>query len=62
MFTLITRRHDVSAMTTVSMPNTVLEIKLICHQTLKVNNFVSKQYLLTKFCGSFKDAFRIKCV
>jgi len=38
-----------------------LEIELFCHQILKVNNFVSKLYFLTKFCGSFKDRFRIKC-
>ena len=38
MFTL--RRHDATAVTAVS--NTVLEIKLFCHQILKVNNFVSK--------------------
>ena len=39
MFTLLLRRHDVSAL---SMPNTVLEIEQICNQILKVNNFVTK--------------------
>ena len=33
--------NDVSALTAVSRPNTVLEIKLFFHQILKVNNFVS---------------------
>jgi len=49
-----------SAVTAVS--NTVLEIELFCHQILNVNNFVSKQYFLTKFCGSFTDTFIIKRV
>jgi len=39
MFTLL-HRHDVTALTAVS--NTVIEIEIFCHQTSKVNNFVSK--------------------
>ena len=59
MLTLL-RQHDITAVTAVC--NAVLEIDLFCCQILEGNNFVSKYYFQTKFCGSFTDTFRIKCL
>jgi len=39
----------------------VAEIEIFCRRYLKISDSSVNEYVLTKFCGAFRDTFRILC-